>query len=697
MLSPGFAINAKADDIPHENYDLVSSNLNVVLQLLRSTITYSEYGLQAMYDENMGYVDQNLTAVRGLLTPAARLLSEIRDIAESYENLSKLLPPFSSLSSQMDSFASMEGSLLGARDDVVSASRLENMTGDEMLAAIAAIQYVNSLIAQMNGTIDQMLVSANGIINLTVDGSQPFTDNQLIPLIERLRELLFTIEYEVDIIAREGIRWNETQSFSLLWLSAADYYLGEQIVGGGYLYFNGSFAPNHEVNVTMDGDNLTSVLTTSAGRYSFSYPIPVNASWLGQHTLQATAITPNGTLSSATVTIRILLKPTILTLSISSTLLAYDEDLMASVSLEDFRGVSLPGAPCHFILDGTNITFATNLVGEYDQSWSAPELGFGTHHLQAFYEGELPYAPSASENLSFVVDIPTNVSVTLFITRLFTGYYIVGSGTLLANGTTPLADQNITLSVDGIALDNVTTGENGEFAFSIPSEGMTLGAHTLRAEFLHRDIIWRYSYAEQGFSIYGAKQGKYPFFPVIPGWGGLFPPDTFPYLFIGSYAYVFWLLVLLLAGITIRLLRTSKTRREHAARATPSEVLEPMDKIIAPFAPAQVSAEEFAAEMGPEDEGPATPNQRIVWYYQRLLSFLTRREKLSLRASMTHWEVARMLKAVGYPSNPVDRITLLFEQALYSGTDLSDNETVQMSTSMTKLITVRRPGVADAV
>jgi len=97
------------------------------------------------------------------------------------------------------------------------------------------------------------------------------------------------------------------------------------------------------------------------------------------------------------------------------------------------------------------------------------------------------------------------------------------------------------------------------------------------------------------------------------------------------------------------------------------------------------------------EAGPATPNDRIVWYYQRLINFLTRRENLSLRASMTHWEVARMLKAIGYPTNPVDDITMLFERALYSGLDLSDHETVQMSTSMTNLITVKRTGVSNAV
>jgi len=698
MLSPSVSFNARADDIPHENYTLVRSNLDVVLSLLQSTIRYSEFALMAMYNESMEYVEQNLTVVRGLMMPADRLLGEIRNVAESYANLSRLLPPFSNLSSQMDSFAGMETSLLGARGTVLSVSKLANLTGDDLLRAIDAINSVNSLMFRMNRTIDYMLVSANDIIGLVVDGKQPFTDNQLISLIEKLRDLLYTIQYEVDIAVREGIKWNASQPFSMLWLSASDYYLGESIIGGGYLYYNGIFAPNREVTILMDGTNLTSIVTSADGRYSFSYPIPLNAGWLGPHSLQSTATTPTGQINSSVVPIRILLVPTTIALFIDSELLSYDDQLTASVTLKEVHGLPIADAPCHLILDESNVTFITDANGEFVRTWSAPELGFGAHHLQAFYEGELPYAPTASAQLAFTVNIPTSVNVHLFASRFPAGYnyFVVGNGTLLANGTTPLPYQSITISIDGIVVYNATTDEEGGFAFSFPSEGLSLGGHALIAEFLHRDMIWRYSSDEVGFTIYALKQSKYPFFPVIPGWGGGMP-EFYPYLFIGPYAYYFWLLVLLLAAVSVRLLQTRK-RRKLLARRTPSEVLESLDLATGPIpAPTPASAEEFAHEISMPKEGSATPNERIIWYYQRLLAFLTRRENLSLRASMTHWEVARMLKLVGYPSSPVDRITLLFEQALYSGFDLSDMDSVQMSASLTNLVTIRKPGAPHAV
>lgn len=464
LISPLASFSAKAEDIPHENYDLVKSNLDAIIALLRTSITYSENALVRMYNESMLQVEENLTVVRGLLTPAERILERIRDIADSYENLSMLLPPFNSLSGQMDSFASDETVLLDARDHVASASQLSGLTGDDMLAAIESIMAFNSLINKMNTTIDNMLISANGIIGLVVEGNQPFTDNRLIPLIEQLRDLLHAIEAEFNNLVENGVPWNQNEPFSILWLSAGDYYLGDQIIGGGYLYFNGAFVSDHRVTILMDGGNLTSATTSSGGRYSFSYQIPLDASWLGTHVLQATSDTPDGPLDSESVTIRILLVPTSISLHVNSKLLRLEDRLEAETHLEDIRNRVLPDAPCYFMLDGQNIYFRTDALGDYATYWDASNLGYGIHRLQAFYVGELPYEPSASDVMTIIIDIPTTLHLNLFETRYFQGYYVVGNGTLVANGTAPMPGQDITLFIDGVVVQNVDDGtERGVF------------------------------------------------------------------------------------------------------------------------------------------------------------------------------------------------------------------------------------------
>jgi len=693
MVLPALAVNSSADEIPHENYDLVKSNLDVVISLLRSSITYSENALQRMYNESMDQVEQNLTIVRGLLTPAGRILEQIRNIAGSYENLSRLLPPFNSLSAQMDSFSSMEVSLLGARGDVVSASRLANLTGEEMLKALDSIRRVNSLILQMNNTIDDMLVSANSIIGLVVEGSQPFTDNRLIPLIEKLRDLLYAIMAEIDLITREGVPWDKTQSFSLLWLSAGDYYLGDQITGGGYLYFDGAFAIGHMVAIQMDGTNLTFATTSSGGRFSFSYPIPLNASWLGSHALKATAITPAGVLNSNIVTIRILLVPTSISLVVESNLLTIEDELVADVRLMDVRKRPLENAPCHFTLDEQTLPFETDSQGNFKDSWKVSDMGYGLHVLQAFYDGELPYEPSASNVETIIVDIPTSVSLNLFATRYFAGYYVVGNGTLVANGTTPMPDQEITLSIDEVVVANLTTGQNGQFAFSVSTDSMSLGGHTIVAAFLHRESIWRYSQDEKSFTVYGLKIGKYPFWPIIPKWS-LGQGDTIPYLFVGQYAYFFWLLVLMAVAIAVRVMQMSGKRKRLQPSKT--EIIESLEKAAEPGTIPAAAMAELAKDMLTGEVGPTNPNERIVWYYQRLLAILSAKANIAIRTSMTHWEVARILKILGFPVRPVERATILFERALYSGALLSDDDAVMMSTALTDLMRAQSKGASRA-
>lgn len=686
LLSPTMSLSSKAEDIPHENYDLVKSNLDVVIALLRTSITYSENALGRMYNESMIQVEENLTVVRGLLTPAELILDRIRNIASSYENLSRLLPPFNSLSAQMDSFSSMEVSLLGARDEVVSASHLATLTGEERLSALNSIKTFNTLVDQMNKTIDEMLVSANGIIGLVVEGNQPFTDNRLIPLIEQLRDLLYAIQAEMDLVTQEGVPWDKNQPFSLLWLSAGDYYLGDQLTGGGYLYFDGEFAVGHLVTIRMDGANLTSAITSSGGKFSFAYPIPLNASWLGSHVLQATSMTPAGVLNSDSITIRILLVPTTISLHVDSKLLRLEDQLQADVQVEDLRERPLADAPCYFLLDGENLSFRTDTLGEYRALWDASDLGYGTHTLQAFYVGELPYEQSSSNVTTVVIDIPTSVDLNLFETRYFHGYYVVGNGTLIANGTTPMPDQEITLSIDGIVVANLTTGPNGEFSFSVSTESMTTGAHAIVAAFLHRESIWRYSQDEQSFSVYDQKVVKYPFWPIIPKWS-FGPGDTIPYLFIGQYAYFFWLLVLMGAAIAIRVIQIMDKRKRLQPGKT--EVLESMEKGAEAMPATAAAIAEMAMEVLKVADGPINPNERIVWYYQRLLAFLSAKANIAIRTSMTHWEVARILKILGFPVRPVDRATILFERALYSGALLSDDDAVMMSTALTDLVRVR--------
>jgi hypothetical protein len=683
--------SAAGAEIPHENYDLAGSNLDFVIALLNSSIMYSESALLAMHGEQMADVEQNLAVVRSVMQPCDQLLAEIVNTAGSYRDLRALLPPFANLSQQEDSFASMETQLIGVRDDVVSASQLANLTGNEMQQALNAISMADLLIGQMNNTINKMLASAYQIDALEVNGQHPFAYNNLVTLIENLRDLLTIINHEIDTLVKEGIPWSNNQSFLVLLIAPTHYFLGENINGGGYLFLNGSFASGRLIQVIMDGKNLTTAVTSPSGRYQFSYAIPLNSSWLGTHSLQSATYTTNATLESGSVSIQISLVPTVMRLDLSAKELSFDEKLIVNISLADYEYSPLPDAPCRLVLDGSSVSFETNSLGEHRFTLSASEIGYGTHMIQASYDGEIPYAPSSSNATSFAINIPTTIHLSLARTRVFIARNVIGNGTLFANGSAPLAGQTVTLFVDDKLAMNVTTDLSGGFTFSIAASSIGSGTHTLRASLLYKDGIWRYSQDEKGFTIYKQKTGKYPFWPFIPGWGGDITPEIIPDLFFGKYAYYTWLSVLTLTAIIVRIIQVRKgqTLAEYN--------VELIDRITEPVGPpAQMTLEDFAREIARESEAPSSPNERIIWYYHNLLSFLSKKRSISIRPSATHWELAGLLKSLGYPSTPVEDATFLFERALYSGTTLGQEDIVSMSMSLSSLVSAKSWGMSSA-
>ncbi len=671
-------------EIPHENYDLASSDLDTVIALLNSSVRSSEEALRGFYSEDLEGATQYLDRVGAVLVPAESILSDIEDVVGSYEELNALLPPFVDLYGAMETFLGHETGLLDAVASIVSSSELENLTGEALVEALDAIEAFNSLIVQMNHTIDEMLVHAHAIDGLAFEDSTPFVPNDLVELIEQLRDKVDKMLTDVQEIIEGDIPWDGDISFIILWVSDTSVHLGESIVGGGYVFLSGAFAEGHAAEVDMDGDTLANVTTGSAGRFAFSYPVPIDETWLGAHTLTASAEAVNGTVASEPVAITISLIPTTLTLSADKALLGPDERVRLVAGLKDAEGSALPDFECSFVLDGEGETFVTDDDGSADWSWTGAELGFGSHMASASFDGMIPYAPSASGAVTIQVDIHTNITLTLFSDKLRPGYYIVGDGRLVSNDSDPMPSRQVSLYVDDEFIQYARTGADGSFAFSISTDNMTEGAHMLRASFDLREPIWRYSEAEEGFVILSKTYMDYPFFPWIPGWDVGF--GDIPYLFFGENAYYTWLLVVLGVAVAVKAMQVRKARRKEAVDDGTSPEEEGM--------PEGILAE--GLDMVEPDRAPEwlpTPNEKVVWHYNHMISFLRRRRRVGIEDNMTHWEVARLLQSLGYPENTTKNATILFEKAFYSGATMSEADVILMGSSahMLKRVGGARP------
>ena len=206
----------------------------------------------------------------------------------------------------------------------------------------------------------------------------------------------------------------------------------------------------------------------------------------------------------------------------------------------------------------------------------------------------------------------------------------------------------------------------------------------MRAAFLHRDVMWRYSDSQVSFIMGKVRQTKYPFFPFFPGWQ-TGPDIDVTYLFFGPNAYYTWLFMLLILAVIVKTLQIRKRRAE-------SPIPNPL--AISPL-PDSMASEDLGpvAAFSVDDvtrslpaESAKNPNSQIIWYYHSLIEFLRKKRRVTIVDSMTHWEVAKLLKTLGYQKDGVERITVLFEQAFYSGSVLSDVDAVSMSAAMSGIM-----------
>jgi hypothetical protein len=594
------------------------------------------------------------------------------------------MPPFTALSREETRFIGLEENLLESRDMIRSFVAYETLTYEQAIEAMAAINQMSSLIVTMNRSIDVMIDYAEAISALEVEGEHPFEDNDLVELLERLRDLLYRIELELTDFLESPDNpnnpnmWDSVEPFITLFLVSSDLYLGESLEGGGYLFYNGSFRQGRQVNVSMDGGLLLTATTYAQGRYNFSYAVPVNASWLGAHQLVANSSYAYGTLVSDTVTFRIHLIPTFLSISVNKELLPPEETLSIQLLLRDANGEPVSGGKCNLTVSPMVIPLQTDFEGESSWADLAQDIGFGSHSVHASYDAELPYASSNSRSVTVTVNIPTTMQLEVVTDRLVykNYYYVSGFGTLLANGSEPLEGMTVTLSIDGEEALNVTTRADGDFAFSIDRENLSVGAHTLTAEFLYRDKMWRYCFEEDTFTILARKKVGYPFWPFIPGWQNLGPSLTYPDIFFGPNSYITWLFMILVLGAIIKALQVRKSiaRKKVAeqAKLAKSEAFGIADQEIPVF-----GGPAMAAESG-SSTSPTDPNARVIWHYNRFVRFLVAKLFVGISANMTHREIAQLLGKIGYPLMAIDRITLLFEKAMYSGSRLSDSESNSM-------------------
>ena len=684
-----FASFDSAAEIPHENYDLMDSDIDLVVSMLNASIRASEDALRSFHDQNLevaqGYIDMATSVV----DPAAAILDQIEDVAASHEQLAILIPPFTAFHDELQVFLELEDRMLSVKNEIAAIAAENNLSDSDAIAVVDSIREMNIVLSAMNDTIAVMLVCAGDINSLTIDDIYPFLPNDLAELIERLWDLTRSMHEDITEMIEEDIPWQEDEPFLLLWIADSEIYLGEMLDGGGYLLSSGSFVADSTINVSIDGSTNLTTHTNSGGAFSFSFTVPVNSSWLGVHNIMATAQVSAEAVTSDTLIFTVSLVPTTMTLLLSNTTMSPWDELVVEATLTQKRALPLPAVTCTLSVDGVDQEFTTDGAGWSEWIWNGADLGIGTHVFSASFPGLLPYAACESDEATVVVDVPTAIALNLFTDRLRIGWYLTGDGILTANASLPLGDKKIALSIDGVVVTNVSTDATGKFAFSIDTADLQAGTHILSAQFIDSGSYWRSSEDQVPFYIISLSYSDYPFLPWIPGWdigGGL--TEQIPYLFFGEYAYITWLFIVLVIGVVIKALqaRQRKSASEAGSEGVSAEGAAPASA---------VARERRFASRERMPDWLTRPNEKIIWHYHNLLAFLKTGGRIGITDNLTHWEVAKLLAALGYPHVETSRIALLYERAQYSGHDSSEDDVLEMDSSSSVL--KRSGGVRPAV
>ena len=640
-------------EIPHENFDLVSTDMNLVVQLLNQGLNATEMALVSCIDGRPANASQNLTLLDTILEPVAELISEIENLATSYYSLRYLTPPFEKLALGGHRFILNQSIFLNCLASLKSyvgktLFALESVEVGELIASS------RTTVFNMNSNLNTMDNATEGVSNLLVENTRVFDTTYLEELIDRLRMLLDEYQTQLDSLFFI-MQWGEP--FLLLILDDDEYYLGEKVKITGYLYNGPAPIVGKAVDIYKDGMWLDTVPTNDNGTFDAAWDIFIDKDELGRHNITATAVIEGYFLEDKREIV-VLKIPTNLTLWINGERFPPDETIVATSLLEDYIHKPLEDKTVEYQLDNRYIDLMTSATGQAELVLKAAELEWGRHYITARFNGTEIYDPA--ENVTQFFDVNYNVSLQLSLSsnRVKQGDNVTIKATLQVNNTRTLPDHEISLKIDDTFLVSGITNEDGDFVYKLNTKNTPSGTHFVTAWFFSTELKYEDAVSPvQILIIYVPSSGEH-------GDGG----DWWDTL-VGN---VYWLLLLIIIIMILAVLMLSKDAIENARVAglrkaaglkTPGVTVGTI-----PVAEDMLPPPEFpvSGEVSGLDFSAMPPRVAIVKRYGLLLEALRVWRKIPIQANMTAREIGELLRRTGYPADETTQLTGIFERAMYS-------------------------------
>lgn len=650
-----------AAEIPHENFDLVGSDLDMLVELLRQGINATELALVSCIFERPWDGTHNLTLLDGILSPVRDLISKIEGVASSYNSLAYLIPPFENLSYEGHSFIRNQTIYLSDSELLFSYVGKSLSTEDADAARFLLIE-TRTTIFGMNSNLDSMDLTADDIANLTVEGKFVFDTTYLKELIDRLRILLDHYLSSLDGIFFH-IKWGKP--VLLLVSDRTYYYLGETVNMVGYLSNGTTELTGKAVYLWKDFVLFDATTTDADGKFEFNWGIPIDPVELGRHNLTIECIVEGQSIAD-NLEIYVLKIPTKLTFALTDDRYSPGDQVVATAYLQDYKDRFLPKQIVVYRLDGRFRMMITSGSGSTTWSFNASSLDWGGHSIFAQYNGSDIYESCLHDVLLFDVNLLTTLNLELSDYRVQQGLNVTVKSRLYLNGTTPMPDMEIYIKMDGVVIKYGWTMENGSMIFTLQTGSIPTGAHILRAYFNSPEPKYKDAVSEAVTLIV-----------YVPSSENNDGDNNWWDIITNNILWII-LLILIILVIAIMLLTrdTVKNAQSPGLRRKTPEVKLPEEVVAAssaePVLPAPYSP--VSGQMRGTDLSIAPPKLAIISQYGILLESLRVARKMPILSNMTAREIGELLRAREYPSDDVRLATRLFEKAMYSAEEATSED-----------------------
>ncbi len=423
---------------------------------------------QSIHTEHLNKSKEISVSLKKELSTVDKVLWKIKGEVESSKYLKDVFIPFYHLSSNLTKYSRYHRNLTRNLTFVVNSVNQDNLTIKSDISVEEAFNHVYFYLKEMRGLLESMEQNLNNI-----DG-ELFRLESLENSIQKNYDLLEKYEEDLEFVDRYIDR-----DPTLTLYGPKKGYPGSEIFLKGVFNKKGTLTSDVQILLLKENKTIGETNVTREGFFEYSY----NISWEQElNSLNFSAKTKTDEIRSDDVTVDIVKYPSSILLKTEKKVY-YDEKINISGEFRTKADINLSKI---VMSSPKEKKININKNGGFQFTFKSKNFRWGKSKIRVNYSGNRTISP-CSEDITFEVSIPTKIvfSEESKILKKYEPGELYFEGKLVnVSSQDGLRGQSLNIYLNGEYITNVTTGDNGEFGFSLPEHiKLEEGIHTLNARY----------------------------------------------------------------------------------------------------------------------------------------------------------------------------------------------------------------------